>query len=114
MASDTLIICQSYFILAIRIEWCRAQAQAHRWEEEVALLFEEMQRMLWFLEWHAKWWMDQTGMVVTTDKMLSEGHHAYAEHQAGLWDQIRLSFAHTWRDMKCFLELADIVREELV
>ena len=70
-----------------------------------------MQRTLRFLEWHAKWWMDQTGTIVTTDKMLSKGRRAYAKHQAELWDRIRQSFAHTWRDTKCFLEVADITGE---
>ena len=73
-----------------------------------------MQRTLQFLEWHAKWWMDRTGAIVTTDKTLSEGCCAYAERQAELRDQIRQSFAHTWRDTKCFLEFADIVGEESV
>ncbi|KAI6041640.1 hypothetical protein EDC04DRAFT_2867093 [Pisolithus marmoratus] len=101
---------------AIRVEWCRAQARAHRWEEEVALslqafhnfscqnivLLEEMQRTLQFLEWHSKWWMDR----------LSEGRHAYAKHQAELHDQIRQSFAHMWRDTKRFLEFVDITGAE--
>ena len=71
-----------------------------------------MQRTLQFLEWHAKWWMDQTDAIVTTDKTLSEGYCAYTEHQAELWDQIRQLFAHTWRDTKHFLELTDNIGEE--
>ena len=85
--------------------------RAHRWEEEVVLLFEEMQRTLRFLEWHGKWWMDRTGTIVTTDKALSEGRRAYAECQAELRDQIRRSFSHMWRDANRFLELADIIQE---
>jgi len=73
-----------------------------------------MQRTLRFLEWHAKWWMDQTGAIVTTNKTLSEGRRAYAERQAELQGQIRQSFAHTWRDTKRFQEIACIIGEELV
>ncbi|KIM60962.1 hypothetical protein SCLCIDRAFT_26283 [Scleroderma citrinum Foug A] len=31
---------------AIRVEWCKARARTHHWQEEVKLLFEEMQWML--------------------------------------------------------------------
>jgi len=68
--------------------------------------------MLRFLEWHAKWWMDRSDAIATTNKTLSKGHRAYAQRQAELRDQIAQLFAHTWRDTKCFLELADNIGEE--
>jgi len=89
------------------VEWCKARARAHRWEEEVRLLFEEQQRTLRFLKWHAIWWMDRTNTIETSDKALAEGRRAYAVHQAELCCQIRRSFAHTWKDTQCFLDLAD-------
>ncbi|KIM60068.1 hypothetical protein SCLCIDRAFT_26859 [Scleroderma citrinum Foug A] len=92
---------------AIRVEWCKARARTHHWQEEVKLLFEEMQRTLRFLEWHAKWWTERTSAIVTTNKAVSEGHHAYAEHQAELWHQIGWSFAHMWRDTQRFLDVAN-------
>jgi len=76
------------------VEWCKARACAHRWEEEVRLLFEEQQRTLQFLEWHAIWWMDRTNTIETSDKALAEGRRAYAVRQAELCHQIRRSFAH--------------------
>ena len=47
--------------------------------------------MLQFLEWHAKWWMDRTGAIVTTNKTFSEGCCAYAECQAELQDHVTTS-----------------------
>lgn len=89
------------------MEWCKAHAHAHHWQEEVKLLFEEMQRTLRFLEWHAKWWTECAGAIVTTDEALSEGCCAYAERQAALRHQIRGSFAHMWRDTHHLLDLAN-------
>ncbi|KIM66480.1 hypothetical protein SCLCIDRAFT_21951 [Scleroderma citrinum Foug A] len=92
---------------AIRVEWCKACARTHRWEEEVRLLFEEQQCTLRFLEWHVIWWMDRTNTIKTSDKALAEGHRAYAVHQAELWHRIGRSFAHVWRDTERFLDHAD-------
>ncbi|KAG1871548.1 hypothetical protein F4604DRAFT_1881169 [Suillus subluteus] len=41
---------------SLRVEWCKAWARAHWWEEEVQLLCEEMRCVLAFLEWQAGWW----------------------------------------------------------
>lgn len=45
---------------ALRIEWCKARARAHRWQEECLLLAEEMQRVIAFFTWQAKWWSSYT------------------------------------------------------
>ena len=92
---------------AIRVEWCKAWARAHRWQEEVKLLFKEMQRTLLFLEWHAKWWTERIGAIATTDEALSEGYRAYAECQAALRGQIGGSFAHMWRNTQHLLDVAN-------
>jgi len=89
------------------VEWCKARAHAHRWEEEVKLLIEEQQRTLRFLEWHASWWMERASAITTSDEALSEGRRAYAERQANLRLQIQGSFAHMWRDTQKFIDLAD-------
>ncbi|KAI6156579.1 hypothetical protein BKA82DRAFT_4325506 [Pisolithus tinctorius] len=94
-------------ILAIHVEWCKARACTHRWEEEVRLLFEEKQRTLQFLEWHANWWMGRASAIATGDKALSDGCHAYAEHQAELRHQLTRSFADMWKDTQRFLDVAD-------
>lgn len=96
-----------YHVPAIHVEWCKAHACAHCWEEEVRLLFKEQQHTLRFLEWHASWWMDCTSTIITSDEALSKGCRAYAEHQANLWLQIQQLFAHMWRDTQNFLDFVD-------
>ncbi|KAI5999825.1 hypothetical protein F5J12DRAFT_684953, partial [Pisolithus orientalis] len=81
----------------IHVEWCKACAHTHHWEEEVRLLFEEKQCALQFLEWHANWWMGHASAIATGDKALSDGCHAYAKHQAGLQHQLTRSFADMWK-----------------
>ncbi|KAG1722257.1 hypothetical protein EDB19DRAFT_1835075 [Suillus lakei] len=44
---------------SLRMEWCKARARAHQWEEEVLLLREEMCHVLAFFEWQAGWWDKQ-------------------------------------------------------
>ncbi|KAI5992012.1 hypothetical protein F5J12DRAFT_907442 [Pisolithus orientalis] len=56
---------------AIHVEWCKACACTHHWEEEVRLLFEEKQHTLQFLEWHTNWWMGHASAIATGDKALS-------------------------------------------
>ena len=43
-------------ILALELEWCRAHARGHRWQEECLLLNEEMHRVLTFFKWQAADW----------------------------------------------------------
>ena len=69
-------------------------------------MFEEMQRVLRFLDWHTKWWMERS-TIASIDRILSDGHQVYAEHQAELRCQISTSFAHTWRDTQHFLNIAN-------
>ena len=42
--------------LALELEWCRAWACAHRWQEECLLLNEEMRRVLAFFKWQVSDW----------------------------------------------------------
>ncbi|KAG2140739.1 hypothetical protein BD769DRAFT_1383921 [Suillus cothurnatus] len=66
------------------IEWCKARAQAHHWEEEVQLLWEEMCRIVAFLDWQAGWW-DMQGLQHAFDSLQAgEGALAYAQCQANL------------------------------
>jgi len=44
--------------LALRIEWCRARARVHHWQEECLLLAEEMRCILAYFVWRANWWKD--------------------------------------------------------
>ncbi|KAJ7456295.1 hypothetical protein B0H11DRAFT_2244215 [Mycena galericulata] len=44
------------YLAAVRVEWARARARKVRWEEEVLMLREEMQRVLRMLRWLGGWW----------------------------------------------------------
>ncbi|KAF8833339.1 hypothetical protein BDN67DRAFT_1017670 [Paxillus ammoniavirescens] len=93
---------------AICIEWCKARARAHRWEEEVDLLFEEKRRTLQFLRWHGGWWLREAEAVVIGDP-LYEGLRVYAQHQAALRLELAQSFEHIWCDTQRFRDIADSV-----
>ena len=41
----------------VRIEWCKSRARASRFTEEVALLVEEMHRVLRFFDWKVQDWL---------------------------------------------------------
>ncbi|KAG1718728.1 hypothetical protein EDD22DRAFT_983515 [Suillus occidentalis] len=69
---------------SLRVEWCKARARAHRWEEEVQLLREEMRRVLSFFEWQARWWDAQGSRRQFSSPAFTEGAVAYAHRQAML------------------------------
>ncbi|KAF6743804.1 hypothetical protein DFP72DRAFT_993649 [Ephemerocybe angulata] len=41
----------------LRIEWCKARARAHRWQEECHLLGEEMRRTAEYFRWEQRQWL---------------------------------------------------------
>ncbi|KAH6888258.1 WD40-repeat-containing domain protein [Coprinopsis sp. MPI-PUGE-AT-0042] len=45
------------------IEWCKAQARAHRWQEECLLVEEEMRRFLAYLQWDGGRWERRAAFV---------------------------------------------------
>lgn len=49
----------------LRIEWCKARARAHRWQEECLLLAEEMRRVKAFFQWEASRWEDRRVWALT-------------------------------------------------
>ena len=91
---------------AIRIEWCKIRARAHRWAEEVELLFEEQRRILQFLRWEASWWTDKQNLVVTDDSAINEGLRSYALRQTALRDELAKHFTHIWHDTERYKTLA--------
>lgn len=52
---------------ALRIEFCRARARAHRWQEECLILAEEMRRVVRFWEYEADVW-EQRAAEYTPEK----------------------------------------------
>ncbi|KAF8801726.1 hypothetical protein BYT27DRAFT_7114203, partial [Phlegmacium glaucopus] len=76
--------------VSLRIEWCRARARAHRWQEECLLLHEEMRRVLAFFAWqHQRW------RVIANDLEL-QGKIAYAYRQASIREVMHLHCEREW------------------
>lgn len=92
----------------VRVEWLKARARAQRWEEEVRLLREEMERVLRTFSFMATWWEGQTGRMdvemessygaqtMVVDDTLREGLLAYAAEQADMYRGLRTSFEGKW------------------
>ncbi|KAJ7180030.1 hypothetical protein C8R43DRAFT_871280 [Mycena crocata] len=84
-------------IVTIRVEWSKAKARKERWEEEVALLEEEMRRVLRYLRWRALWWEKRRGM--RTEKVsvaLRAGLDAHATRHAAMCRDMGRRFKKAW------------------
>lgn len=86
---------------SMRAEWAHNRARAHRWEEEVELLVEEMRRVIHFFEWRARWWTGRATLraacsSLSTSSDVAEGVGAYALRQSEIFRQLATKFAHTW------------------
>ncbi|KAG2046999.1 hypothetical protein BDR06DRAFT_1014253 [Suillus hirtellus] len=81
---------------SLHVEWCKAQAWAHQWEEEVQLLHEEMHRILSFFEWQARWWDTQGSQWQFSSPAFTEGTVAYAHCQAMLHQRMSAWFGSLW------------------
>ncbi|KAK6981487.1 CxC2 domain-containing protein [Favolaschia claudopus] len=98
---------QGGMVEALRVEWAKTRARAHRWTEEVDLLEEEMRRVLQFLEWKAGWWTGLVGQreAVVSDAVLNEGFTAYARRQSRTQLDLRARFQANWRDVPAYIQM---------
>lgn len=71
-----------------------------RWKEEIELLWEEMRRVLQFLQWHALWW-DNSAHLRTLTGAEREGVVAYATRQAQIRRDLRARFEVLWAQHTC-------------
>jgi hypothetical protein len=85
---------------ALRVEWCKAQERASRWEEEVELVVEEMRRTLVYFKWLAHEWEKKATLRVDTssptDDVTMAGISAYAHKQAALYRKLVDIFINNW------------------
>ena len=97
----------------LRSEWAKSRARANRCKEEVLLLKEEMRRILVFLEWKSKWWLERQdlrkeltpdlrkGLTPDLQKELTpevdEGMRAFAIGQANLQRNLAIHFREIWK-----------------
>ena len=87
-----------------RLEWLKTYARQARWKEEVALLREEIRRVLASLEWRSDNWLSKGASLVifslTTCPYQLEGLRAYACRQADIFDSIRNHFLGIWEGLE--------------
>lgn len=83
------------------MEWCQARARALRFTEEVALLTEEMSRVLRFFEWKASDWRSKGNVMALQDKSspMLEAYKAYAEREASIYVGLGKHFRVLWADL---------------
>ncbi|KAG6907526.1 hypothetical protein DXG01_008615 [Tephrocybe rancida] len=83
---------------ALRIEWCKARARAHRWQEECLLLEEEMRRCIAFFQFQARRWEEWAGSSYdhVRDGSVTIGLRAYAFRRAALYRQLVVSCSSEW------------------
>ncbi len=86
--------------LALKIEWCKARARKTRWEEEVALLLEEMRRVIVYRRWNAAWWRSDREEDPNTDATCQQGLRAFAAEQAYLHDREADNLESRWKGVR--------------
>lgn len=87
-----------------RLEWSKAYARQARWTEEVALLQEEMRRVLAFLKWRSNTWLrkadDSTLTLITACPHQFDGLRAYACRQASVFSNLHNHFLGIWKGLE--------------
>jgi hypothetical protein len=85
---------------ALRVEWCKGQERAKRYEEEVELVVEEMRRTLATFELNADEWETRIASLPHHTSVLSletiAGATAYAYKQAGIQRKLVRVFVEDW------------------
>ena len=86
---------------ALRVEWCKAQERAKRYEEELELVIEEMRRTLVTFEYNARQWEQRAvhPLPATLDATTVAGVAAYAHKQANTHHQLIQVFINNWYEI---------------
>jgi hypothetical protein len=80
----------------VRSEWCNSQARAERWEEEEALLGQEMYRTLLSLRTQRQDWLARATRRQVTDGSLADGLAVYAHERADVMLSLANYFVALW------------------
>ncbi|KAG1788775.1 uncharacterized protein HD556DRAFT_1433970 [Suillus plorans] len=80
----------------VHIKWCKSRARALQWTEEVELLTEEMERVIWFFHWDAQCWEEQRSQFTGESPAHTEGLQAYAARQADIRHRLAGHFCVLW------------------
>ncbi|KAJ2936112.1 hypothetical protein H1R20_g975, partial [Candolleomyces eurysporus] len=92
----------------IRVEWGKSRARAQRYQEEIELVQEEMDRTLRFFVWKAADWHAK-GVALRMEPIsaeYSEGLKAYAERQASLCQSLHDAFKEQWKGVPSLIKSA--------
>ncbi|KAJ6493869.1 hypothetical protein DFH09DRAFT_1104333 [Mycena vulgaris] len=82
---------------SVQVEWSKAKARKDRWEEEIALLREEMKHVLRLLRWRSVWWEGKQGARREgVSAELRNGIEAYAARQAAFHGEVARRFKTAW------------------
>ncbi|KAJ7049303.1 hypothetical protein C8F01DRAFT_1002465 [Mycena amicta] len=81
---------------SVRVNWTKARTRRDRWREEVALLQEEMKRVLRCLAAEQREWEERGRMREEEDAALTSGLQAYAARQSRLHRRIGETFYEGW------------------
>ncbi|KAG5634323.1 hypothetical protein H0H81_002405 [Sphagnurus paluster] len=84
---------------SLRIEWCKARACAHWWQEECLLLEEEMRRVLTYFDYQDNCWRSLAAACADTDGPTTIGMLAYTLQQAALQCRFRDKCLVAWQDL---------------
>lgn len=83
----------------LRAEWATSRACARQAQEEVQLLREEMRRVLAFLEWSSREWVERGVGRTGVDTALLEGLRSYAKKQSLLQVNLQVTFKIIWKTL---------------
>ncbi|KZT04662.1 uncharacterized protein LAESUDRAFT_657482, partial [Laetiporus sulphureus 93-53] len=103
-------LCRAVLIaaIALRVEWCKARARAHRWSEECQLLKEEMRRVVQYHNYQAEWWLGLIGRKPASSDENREGMAAYAFRQAELRTLMGKFCEKSWRRVSEWLKSGEV------
>ena len=57
----------------MQVEWSKARACMQRWNEELLIVQEDMQRVLVYLNWKAGWWHERSSLWDHMDGTILSG-----------------------------------------
>ncbi|KAF7305726.1 CxC2 domain-containing protein [Mycena chlorophos] len=81
---------------SVRVQWTKALARRDRWTEEVAMLREEMKRVLRSVDGEVRDWENRLELRTGVDAELATGLRAYALRQAAVCRAIGAAFRSRW------------------
>jgi hypothetical protein len=91
------------------VEWGKPRARAQRYQEEIKLVEEEMNRTLRFFDWKAADWRKK-GVSNSMEPLpleYEEGLRAYAERQAALCRSLHDLFQKKWKGVPSLIQTAN-------